>query len=208
MAQKYFKANLPKLENLRIARGWSREQLASKAILSTRTLDSIMAGKSAVLSTFSKLAKALETPVNGIVEGFELPQKPETRYWTVTIKISAPFDSFDEARDLPEWVAKLLNKVGGDEIWGVEAAAGSTLIRCHLTNEQHAALMAEFAAGNLADLDIINIDASAPSKADLRRGFFYLSKAFNLWGNLKFETREPDSDFLQKDEDKRDTKTG
>ena len=63
MAQKYFKANLPKLENLRIARGWSREQLASKAILSTRTLDSIMAGKSAVLSTFSKLAKALETPV-------------------------------------------------------------------------------------------------------------------------------------------------
>ena len=100
MAQKYFKANLPKLENLRIARGWSREQLASKAILSTRTLDSIMAGKSAVLSTFSKLAKALETPVNAIVDGFEDASGTGERCWTVTINISAPYNEFDETKGI------------------------------------------------------------------------------------------------------------
>ena len=66
MAQKYFKANHLKLESLRIARGMSRQKLASKAIVSPRTLDSIMAGKQAVISTFSKLAKALDAPVESI----------------------------------------------------------------------------------------------------------------------------------------------
>ena len=140
MAQKYFKANLPKLENLRIARGWSREQLASKAILSTRTLDSIMAGKSAVLSTLSKLAKALETPVETIVDGFESEslQRPPDRRWTVTISISAPYDAYDETKDLPEFLTKLLSRVGGDQIWGAEVSLGSTLIRFDLTEEQYA----------------------------------------------------------------------
>ena len=58
MAQKYFKANITKLESLRISRGLSRDKLAAKAIVSPRTLDSIMAGKQAAISTFSKLAKA------------------------------------------------------------------------------------------------------------------------------------------------------
>jgi len=137
MAQKYFKANLPKLEKLRIARGWSREDLATEAIISTRTLDSIMAGKSAVLSTLSKLAKALETPVNEIVYGFEEPEQPGGRFWSITIKISAPYDKFDETRDLPEFITKLLERVGGDQILIPEVSKGSTTIRFSLTEEQY-----------------------------------------------------------------------
>jgi len=199
MAQKYFKANLPKLENLRIARGWSREQLASKAILSTRTLDSIMSGKSAVLSTFSKLAKVLETPVNAIVDGFELPQHPRERRWTVTISISAPYDAYDETKDLPDFLKKLLNKVGGDEIWGVEASAGSTKIEFYLTDEQYAKLMSEYEAGNLDDLNITNItsqyyDGEKSCSND----------AFNLWYGLERRHRRSQSDT----EDKGEAKTG
>ena len=54
-------------------RGMSREKLAAKAIVSPRTLDSIMAGKQAAISTFSKLAKALDAPVESILEGYEDP---------------------------------------------------------------------------------------------------------------------------------------
>ena len=74
MAQKYFKADIQRIQSLCISRGWSREQLASKAIVSPRTLDSIMAGKQAVLSTFAKIAKALDAPVESILEGYEPPQ--------------------------------------------------------------------------------------------------------------------------------------
>jgi len=155
MAQKYFKANLPKLENLRIARGWSREELASKAIISTRTLDSIMAGKSAVLSTLSKLAKAIETPIDSIVDGFESSQRPADRRWTITINISAPYDTYDETKDLPEFLTKLLSRVGGDQIWGAEVWSGSTFIRFDLTEEQYLKFLAEYRSGNLIDLDFL-----------------------------------------------------
>jgi transcriptional regulator with XRE-family HTH domain len=158
MAQKYFQANLQTLERLRVARGWSREQLAAKAIVSTRTLDSIMAGKQAVLFTFSKLAKALDTPVTEIVDGFEEPKPRGDRRYTVTITISAPYDEYDEAKDLPEFLQKLLSRVGGDQIWGVEAKAGSVEIRFCLTEEQHAKLIAALEAGTLGDLDIVRMD--------------------------------------------------
>lgn len=137
MAQKYFKANLPKLENLRIARGWSREQLASKAILSTRTLDSIMAGKCAVLSTLSKLAKALETPVEAIVDGFQEPEKPAGRCWKITITLSAPYDEVDETKELPEFITKLLSRVGGDQVFMPEVSVGSIKITFYLTEDQY-----------------------------------------------------------------------
>jgi transcriptional regulator with XRE-family HTH domain len=197
MAQKYFQADLKKLENLRIARGWSREDLADKAIVSTRTLDSIMAGKQAVLSTFAKIAKALETPVNTIIHDFELPQKPEERRWTVTISISAPYDAYDETKELPEFLKKLLSRVGGDEIWGVKATAGSTKICCYLTDDQHAKLMSEYQAGTLGDLDIIDIQA--------KKSYNYIViPALGLWNDLRMETSEPDSDT----KDKGEAKTG
>jgi len=183
MAQKYFKANTTKLENLRIARGWSREQLAAKAIVSTRTLDSIMAGKQAVLSTFSKLATALQTPVNTIVDGFELPQAPYGRSWSITISISTPYDEFDETKDLPQLLKKLLERLGGDEIWGAKASAGSTKILFYLTDEQYAKLMSEYESGNLDDLNIIEL-----------KGFKYkwpsMNPAHRFMRRLILEARE------------------
>jgi transcriptional regulator with XRE-family HTH domain len=159
MAQKYFKANHRQLEKLRVARGWSREQLASKAIVSTRTLDSIMAGKQAVLSTLSKLAKALDTPVEKIVEGYEDPE-PNTRLWSVTITISTPFETFNEVDDLPEFFTKLLQKIGGNEVGGPDVLPGSTQISFYLTESQYYKLMQEYKAGNLNDLGVIDINVS------------------------------------------------
>jgi transcriptional regulator with XRE-family HTH domain len=182
MAQKYFKANLPKLENLRIARGWSREQLASKAILSTRTLDSIMAGKSGVLSTFSKLAKAIDTPVNALVDGFEMPQEPVNRCWSITINISAPYNAFDETKDLPEILTKLLAKVGGDELWGAKVSVGSTHITCYLTVVQYVNLKYYYEAGHLNALNITDFWYEDHRKLGRR------SDSYKIWNSLKLET--------------------
>ena len=159
MAQKYFKTNLPKLEKLRIARGWSREDLATEAIISTRTLDSIMAGKSAVLSTLSKLAKALETPVDAIVDGFQEPEVPNARCWKVTITLSAPYDGFDETKELPEFLTKLLARIGGDQVLMPEVSVGSIKIQFYLTDEQNLPFHAQYTemASDLSHLGLVKI---------------------------------------------------
>jgi len=181
MAQKYFKANHLKLEKLRVERGLSREELAARAIVSTRTIDSIMAGKSAVLSTYSKLAKALRTPINTIIDGFEMPSVPYKKTWSITISISTPYDEFDETKDLPPILKKLVERLGGDEIWGAEVSAGSTNISFYLTDEQHAKLISEYDAGTLSDLGIIDIQAYNTYPAVAHR-------AFAVWNTLKRAT--------------------
>ena len=158
MAQKYFKANITKLESLRISRGLSREKLASKAIVSTRTLDSIMAGKQAVISTFAKVAKALETPVTAIVDGFEEPEIPKERCWKVTITLSAPYDGFDETKELPEFLTKLLSRIGGDQVLMPEVSVGSIKIQFYLTDEQHLPFHSQYMeiVADLSRLGLVN----------------------------------------------------
>jgi transcriptional regulator with XRE-family HTH domain len=190
MAQKYFNADLKKLENLRIARGWSREQFASKAIVSTRTLDSIMAGKQAVLSTFYKLARALETPVNTIIADFEQTTPVGERRYTVTITLSVPYDSFDETKDLPEFLTKLLSRVGGNELWGVETSAGSTKILFYLTEYQHTKLIDAIEAKTLGDLHIIRIKILSQASASKPQT---VTEYFFPDDELRPETSEPDS---------------
>lgn len=164
MAQKYFKASIMKLESLRVARGWSREELASKAIVSTRTLDSLMAGKPGVLSTFSKIAKALGTPVDTIIdipqEKLALPKLPGNRCIEIVIRIPTDFDKFDETKQLPKVLRRIASMLGGDEIWGAEVEAGSTAIRFYLTKEQYQKFIAAYEAGELKDLAIIDIKAN------------------------------------------------
>ena len=77
-----------------------------------------------------------------------------SRCWSITINISAPYDAFDETKDLPEFLTKLLSRVGGDQIWGAEVSVGSTMIRFYLTDEQYLKFNAEYEAGNLSDLDL------------------------------------------------------
>jgi transcriptional regulator with XRE-family HTH domain len=168
MAQKYFKANHPKLESLRIARGMSRQKLADKAIVSPRTLDSIVAGKQAALSTFSKLAKALDAPVESILEGYEDPVVPEERLWKVTITISTPFDRFDETKDLPVFLSRLYSLLGGDGVSFINVKPGSTKINVALTNEQVFKIVTAYLTSKLDVLKVKQIIVPAKFPEDSR----------------------------------------
>jgi len=168
MAQKYFKANHPKLESLRIARGMSRQKLADKAIVSPRTLDSIMAGKQAAISTFSKLAKALDAPVESILEGYEDPDAPIERLWKVTITISTPFDRFDETKDLPVFLSRLSSLLGGDGISCINVKPGSTKINVDLTNDQVINIVTTYLRRRLDVLKVRQIIVPAKFPEDSR----------------------------------------
>lgn len=157
MGQKYFKANVDRIESTRISRGLSLEQVASKAVVSTRTLDSLMAGGRGAISTFAKIAKALEVPIESILEGYEDPEPPKERLWTVTITVSTPFKDFDETRDLPFFLSKLLLKLGGDGFSREEVKPGSTNISMGMNRDQVLLLVRRYLSGRLAYMEVTQI---------------------------------------------------
>jgi transcriptional regulator with XRE-family HTH domain len=171
MAQKYFKANIEKLESLRIARGWSREALADKALVSTRTLDSLMAGENGVLSTFAKIAKALDTPVNSLLDGYETPaaqprglESPPDQSEALStqrikgVKISfgdnSPY-TLDTSHDL---ISKIVAHciASTHEVVVIEITKGSIIVELELSEDDLLRLVAAFTETRL---DSIHVEA-------------------------------------------------
>jgi transcriptional regulator with XRE-family HTH domain len=171
MAQKYFKANIKKIESLRIPRGWSREKLASKAILSIRTLDSLMAGEDCALGTFVKLAKALDTTVDSLLDGYEppatqprgleTPANPSATLSTQPIKGIKIWFGDDSPYTLdtpPDVLAYLLGQsiAAQQKIVVIEITKGSIIVEVEMSEEDVLRLVAAFAETRL---DAIHVEA-------------------------------------------------
>ena len=92
------------IKRLRVAKGWSVEVLADKAICSPKTLQNIENGKRVYLSTLSKIAAklALNVEVMTLVEGGKPPPEPPKPPSCVQFQlvVSIPFDQFDESEQL------------------------------------------------------------------------------------------------------------
>lgn len=103
MGKETHKPNIAKIEELRIRKGWSLDQLAVRSVLSGRTLNNIVKGESVVISTIAKLAKALDVEPATLLEGFE-PEQPSAEPMLSRLKLiySTPFDEFDETAELPK----------------------------------------------------------------------------------------------------------
>jgi len=67
MPTKTLSLDAAKIDRLRIQKGWALDTLARKAIVSNRTVDSVMAGKGVMVSTAKKLANALEVGMDDIM---------------------------------------------------------------------------------------------------------------------------------------------
>jgi len=70
-------ANVPKVDELRILARLTKEQFAEKAKISRRTLNSLYDGKPGNISTFGKLATALDVSIDVIIMP---PPKPTTGF--------------------------------------------------------------------------------------------------------------------------------
>jgi transcriptional regulator with XRE-family HTH domain len=73
MAQKYVKANIAAVQRLCVQRCLTQEALADKAEVHVRTINNLMAGKPVLLDTFGRVAKALDTPVELLMDGYKPP---------------------------------------------------------------------------------------------------------------------------------------
>lgn len=149
MALRTFKPDVAKIERLRIQKGWALPDLAAKACVSKRTIDSIMRGKEVVISTISRVAMALGVSPDELIVDFHLQPAapPKGKRFEVAFRIDVrfqgdeahdlDFEEFDEASDLLaflEKLTKLIAPMAGDiEVTGVETS--SVIVRVRMTIE-------------------------------------------------------------------------
>jgi transcriptional regulator with XRE-family HTH domain len=149
------------IKRLRVAKGWSVEVLADKAICSPKTLQNIENGKRVYLSTLSKIAAppALNVEVMTLVEGGKPPPEPPRPQPLIQMQfvLSIPFDQFDESAQLGGFIdfLKKFMKGGGDvNVLGV--TPGSTLITVAVSIEDMLALSSAFKVGKLAEMQVVD----------------------------------------------------
>lgn len=106
------------MKRLRVAKGWSQEALAEKAIASLKTINSMENGAPAQLSTITKVARALgvepgellvgtDPPTGGAVPAAPGNVMPSDGQITLTLTLSVPFEGFDETEGLSRLIALL-----------------------------------------------------------------------------------------------------
>lgn len=146
------------IQRLRIAKGWRVEDLAKKVGCSLKTAENVERGKNVYLVTLSEFAQALGVEVTTLMKGMTAPPPPtKERTWEITIKLSTPFEDFDESTDLIRFMTTLMKRLGGDDMEPGGIRSGSTRITLKLTSPQIMRLLDAYQEGRLDDMQIESI---------------------------------------------------
>lgn len=134
-------ANGAVIKRLRTERGWRVEDLAKKAKCSVRTIKNVEGGASVYVFTLRKLAEvfsveylALTTDIISLTTDKSKTCKHRT--WEVNIRISTPYEEFDESSDLIRFMSALIDRIGGKDIEQMKPTSvtpGSTEITVEMT---------------------------------------------------------------------------
>ena len=135
MSQRTFKPDAEKIDKLRVQKGWALPDLARKACVSNRTIDSIMLGNEVVISTLAKVANAFDAPVDSLIVGYVAEPPVKTKRFTVAFRMAVEYEEFDEAKDLIQFLAalqKLLDPMN-DRMDVLDVVHGSVTIEINMS---------------------------------------------------------------------------
>lgn len=151
---------------LRVERGLNVEEVAKAAKCSAKTVRNAEAGRPVYLVTARHLAAALGVePAALLLDPPPAPLRGKT--YEITLRLTTPFDQFDETDDLRALMRAIATRLGGeDDMEPKRIAPGSTLVTLEVTEEQLVRLLRGFAEGLLDDLGVVQVQA--PS--DVRDG--------------------------------------
>jgi len=165
---------------LREAKGWGQQALADRAVVSIKTINSAEQGKPAHLSTFGKIAKALGVEPSEFLDGYNPTAhlasdtlRALSKRVEVQIKLSIPFEEFDESDGLTNLVQMLSTLIKAkQEIGVVEVSPGSIKITLEMHPDDLKEMIAAFMEYRLKDTQIVSLevlDPGFPMPADLPR---------------------------------------
>lgn len=168
MAQKYVKANVSAVQKLCVQRCLTQEALADKAEVSVRTINNLMAGKPVLLDTFGRVAKALDTSVDSLFEGYEPPavqrrgaESPPDHsealskqriHITLNFGDNAPFNVESRKKFIENIIAQAIE--AEDQIVVIEIIKGSTIVELDMSEEDALRLVAAFTEARLDSIDV------------------------------------------------------
>lgn len=165
--------NIGVLNRLRNERAWTIEELAGRARCSTRTINSVLAGRLVAASTVNKLAQAFGVEVGQLLTG-EAPlgeERTTDRCYTVRIKLDVQFGNFDEtvdAQPVIDWIKRILRIT--DEIEPESMEEKSVIIALDLSKQEAARLLREYYefpenSPGVVSLDVLKDDLHVTEKA-------------------------------------------
>lgn len=146
------------VKRLRIARGWRVEDLAVKAKCSIKTVGNVEHGASIYLFTLSKFAEALGVECISLMAGKkETATDPVNKHrrFEVQVKLSIPYNDFDESEQLIQFVKALRDLLKGDDDMNVtNVEDGSVVITLEMSEENVARLFKAHWGGLLEQLSV------------------------------------------------------
>jgi len=153
------KANGDAIRRMRKAKLWTLKRLAANAKCSERTIRSAEQSAQMQMFTIERIANALDADFADLIDSPPPPRiEPKQRTWEVSIKISTPFEEFDESKDLTKFLEVLIERLGGREIIPSRVTPGSVSIGLEMGAYALQALLVAYIHGNLDDLNIITIE--------------------------------------------------
>jgi transcriptional regulator with XRE-family HTH domain len=148
------------IRQLRLAKGWRVEDLARKAKCSVKTVENLEAGEQVYLCTLRSVAEAFGVEYATLLVG-AVPAPATKNRLEVQIKLSIPFDVFDQSGQLVSVIEALTRLIGarkGIDVTGIEE--GSVIIKLDMDANDASRLIQAFGKGKLSALDIEAVKAS------------------------------------------------
>jgi transcriptional regulator with XRE-family HTH domain len=151
------------IKRLRLGKGWRVEDLARQAKCSVKTVENVERGSNVYLFTLGKIAKALGVDYRSLLPDTGPAPEPPQRRFEVQIKLSIPFEEFDESEQLVGFIELLKRVLSARDEIGVKAVTdGSVVITLELSEEDIASLIDAYNNAALDDLNVLTFGVLDP----------------------------------------------
>jgi transcriptional regulator with XRE-family HTH domain len=159
--RKMLKVNGEALRQLRRNAGMTIEELARKANVSARTINSYQAGKEAQISTLKLVAESLRVPFSSLLaEPYIEPTPVESaRRVNVHITLSIPYEEFDQSVQLSGLIAAIQSLTNASrQISPIAVINGSTVVSLEMDEDDLPLLINAYAEQKLKPLGVTKLD--------------------------------------------------
>lgn len=151
------KPNGEAITRLRKAKLWRVEDLAKRAGVSAKTVESVERGANVYMFTLAKFATAFKVENSVLIAGGEVPPElPKTqRRIEVNLTISIPFEEFDQSEQLISLIQSLKAVVNAqDHIELTGLMASSTVVTLEMSEADVHSLISAFMSGKLDEMQV------------------------------------------------------
>ena len=159
---KTVKADGEKIQALRIAKGWSQDDLANVSGISVKTVSTAERGGLVLPCTLNRIARALDEDISKLFYGVDPMPAPRRKVLTITIEVDEQIAVLDEATGVVTFLDALNAFIQASVLEPKRIKYGSLFITVELTKQEFLRLIASYCDNKLQELGIRSIRMMDP----------------------------------------------